>query len=353
MKELLSAQKPVYFNTGLKALKGIIKEHNYSKVFVLTDEHTSVHCLPVFQQMLDDFDQFDLIETSAGEECKTIDFCIGIWNTLIEFGADRKSLLINLGGGVITDMGGFIASTFKRGIDFINIPTSVLSQVDASVGGKTGIDLDHAKNMIGTFSLPVAVFIESEFLATLSSKEKLSGFAEMLKHGIIADKEYFHQLMGASAEEITATMIHRSVVLKNEIVEQDPQEKGIRKILNFGHTIGHAVESYALAHDKYPITHGEAISVGMMCEAHLSVINSSLPESERDIIVATLRKFYPYYAVRKETIAELISLMRTDKKNENGQMLFSLLTAIGACTFNCPVSEEAIMESFTYYNTLN
>lgn len=353
MKELISADRPIYFDARLQPLGKLLAERSYSKIFVLTDENTSVHCLPVFQQMLDNFEGFDLIETSAGEECKTIDFCIGIWNTLLEFGADRKSLLINLGGGVITDMGGFIAATFKRGIDFVNIPTSVLSQVDASVGGKTGIDLDHAKNMIGTFSLPVAVFIESEFLHTLPSKEKLSGFAEMLKHGLIADQEYFNQLKEATPETITPSMIHRSVAIKNDIVAHDPFEKGIRKILNFGHTIGHAIESHALAQGRSRLTHGEAIAIGMICEAHLSVTNNSLPESARDTIVETLRRFYPHYAIKKKTMGELIELMRGDKKNEHGTMLLSLLTATGTCSFNCAVSEAAIIESLEYYNSLN
>jgi 3-dehydroquinate synthase len=180
MKPLTSAGHTLYFDTKLEALKTIIESNKYSKIFVLADENTSEICLPLFQSLLDDFQDFDLIETSAGEENKNIDFCIGIWKTLLDFEADRKCLMINLGGGVITDMGGFIASTYKRGIDFINIPTTLLSQVDASVGGKTGIDIDNVKNMVGTFTLPQMVFIETEFLNTLPQRELLSGFAEMI-----------------------------------------------------------------------------------------------------------------------------------------------------------------------------
>ncbi|RZL11258.1 MAG: 3-dehydroquinate synthase [Pedobacter sp.] len=268
--ELLSNSKPVYFNTGLAQLPALMANGGYSKVFVLTDEHTSVHCLPVFQQLLDDFTGFDLIETSAGEENKSIDFCIGIWKTLLDFGADRKCLLINLGGGVITDMGGFIAATYKRGVDFVNIPTSLLAQVDASVGGKTGIDVDNAKNMVGTFSIPIAVFIEDVFLKTLPEKEMRSGSAEVLKHGLIADAAYFKELNDTGLHAITAAQVYRSVEIKNTVVTEDPLEKGLRKILNFGHTIGHALESYSLSNDKTPLTHGDAIAIGMICESYLS-----------------------------------------------------------------------------------
>lgn len=350
MKRLESSGTPIYFDSGLTPLKELLSTRSYSKVFLLTDENTSVYCLPVFQQLLDGFSDFDLIETSAGEECKTIDFCIGIWKTLLEFEADRKSLLINLGGGVITDMGGFIASTYKRGIDFINIPTSILAQVDASVGGKTGIDLDHAKNMIGTFNLPIAVYIESGFLTTLPDREGLSGFAELLKHGLIADREYFDTLSQSQPHEVTSAHIFKSVQIKNSVVEQDPFEKGIRKILNFGHTIGHAIESYSLLHDSSPLTHGEAIAIGMICEAFLSVNNSTLQPSELERISSVIGSFYPKNIIKEAAFKDLIGLMVSDKKNENGQILFSLLPAIGNCAFNCRVAEKAILDSFSYYN---
>lgn len=284
MNKLESAGHNIYFDTRLAPLAEIIENGKYSNVFVFADRNTAELCLPVFREMLDDFSGFDLIETDPGEENKNIDFCIGIWKTLLDFGADRKCLVINLGGGVITDMGGFVASTYKRGVDFINIPTTLLSQVDASVGGKTGIDIDNVKNMVGTFSLPQAVFIEAEFLKTLPQRELLSGFAEMIKHGLIVDQEYYHQLKAADYKNITTAAIHRSVEIKNEVVTADPQEKGLRKILNFGHTIGHAVESYSLSKDKKPLTHGEAIAIGMICEAYLSHKNSTLTAEELEEI---------------------------------------------------------------------
>ena len=352
MKSLDSSGHEIFFQTRLSALAKLLKEKKYSSVFLFTDENTSVMCLPVFQEMLGDFQHFDLIETSAGEENKTIDFCIGIWKTLLDFGADRKSLMVNLGGGVITDMGGFIASTYKRGIDFINIPTTLLSMVDASVGGKTGIDVDSAKNMVGTFSLPQMVFIESEFLRTLPERELLSGFAEMIKHGLIADKEFFYKLKISDYHFPIAEDIYHSVSIKNDVVTQDPKEKNIRKILNFGHTIGHALESYSLINDQQPLTHGEAIAIGFICEAALSVKNSGLPQSELQEIASYINSIYLKYDIKESTFDVLFSLMQSDKKNEDGNVLFSLLEKIGHCTYNCRVSKADIFSSLKYYNTL-
>ncbi|MBB5621931.1 3-dehydroquinate synthase [Pedobacter cryoconitis] len=350
MNKLESAGHNIYFDTRLAPLAEIIENGKYSNVFVFADRNTAELCLPLFREMLDDFSGFDLIETDPGEENKNIDFCIGIWKTLLDFGADRKCLVINLGGGVITDMGGFVASTYKRGVDFINIPTTLLSQVDASVGGKTGIDIDNVKNMVGTFSLPQAVFIEAEFLKTLPQRELLSGFAEMIKHGLIVDQEYYHQLKAADYKNITTAAIHRSVEIKNEVVTADPQEKGLRKILNFGHTIGHAVESYSLSKDKKPLTHGEAIAIGMICEAYLSHKNSTLTAEELEEIRQYISKVYPAYKIKEKSFAQLSVLMQSDKKNEHGNVLFSLLQSIGKCTYNCRVSESDIVESLEYYN---
>ncbi|MBB6499892.1 3-dehydroquinate synthase [Pedobacter cryoconitis] len=350
MNKLESAGHNIYFDTRLAPLAEIIENGKYSNVFVFADRNTAELCLPVFREMLDDFSGFDLIETDPGEENKNIDFCIGIWKTLLDFGADRKCLVINLGGGVITDMGGFVASTYKRGVDFINIPTTLLSQVDASVGGKTGIDIDNVKNMVGTFSLPQAVFIEAEFLKTVPQRELLSGFAEMIKHGLIVDKEYYQKLKAADYKNITTADIHRSVEIKNEVVTADPQEKGLRKILNFGHTIGHAVESYSLSKDKKPLTHGEAIAIGMVCEAYLSHKNSTLTAEELEEIRQYISSVYPAYTIKEKSFDQLSVLMQSDKKNEHGNVLFSLLQSIGDCTYNCRVSESDIVESLKYYN---
>ncbi|WP_316829950.1 3-dehydroquinate synthase [Pedobacter aquatilis] len=352
METLTSAGHSLYFESNLAALKTLLESNKYSKVFVLADDHTSEICLPVFQSMMDDFADFDLIETSAGEENKNIDFCIGIWKTLLDFEADRKSLMINLGGGVITDMGGFIASTYKRGIDFVNVPTTLLSQVDASVGGKTGIDIDNVKNMVGTFTLPQMVFIETEFLKTLPQRELLSGFAEMIKHGLIYDNAYYEKLKTTDYLTPSAEDIYRSVEIKNEVVTIDPHEKNLRKILNFGHTIGHAVESYSLANDENPLTHGEAIAVGFVCEAALSIKNSGLTKEELKDISDYILSLYPKYHIKKESFDTLLELMQSDKKNEDGNILFSLLETTGKCTFNCRVTTADILSSLDYYNSL-
>ena len=350
MKTLNSAGHSIHFETELAPLTEILASGRYSKIFVFVDRNTGESCLPVFQDLLGDYTEFDLIETDPGEENKNIDFCIGIWKTLLDFEADRKCLMINLGGGVITDMGGFVASTYKRGIDFINIPTTLLSQVDASVGGKTGIDIDNVKNMVGTFSLPQAVFIETIFLKTLPSRELLSGFAEMIKHGLIADLAYFKQLKETNYNEVSAEGIYRSVEIKNEVVTEDPLEKGLRKILNYGHTIGHAVETYSLIHDKKPLNHGEAIAIGMVCEAFLSVKNNTLTEEELVEITQYLLSLYPKYEVKQKSHKDLLQFMQSDKKNEDGQIMFSLLNKIGSCAFNCRVTTEDILDSLDYFN---
>jgi 3-dehydroquinate synthase len=350
MNTIESSGHNIYFDTDLAPLAEIIENGKYSKVFVFADRNTAEACLPVFRDMLDDFSGFDLIETDPGEENKNIDFCIGIWKTLLDFEADRKCLMINLGGGVITDMGGFVASTYKRGIDFINIPTTLLSQVDASVGGKTGIDIDNIKNMVGTFTLPQAVFIEAAFLKTVPQKEMLSGFAEMIKHGLIADADYYRELKTADYQNISTAAIHRSVQIKNEVVTADPFEKGKRKILNFGHTIGHAVESYSLSKDKKPLTHGEAIAIGMICEAWLSHKNSNLSADDLAEVRSYISGVYPKYKIKEKSFDQLLSLMQSDKKNEHGNILFSLLESIGTCTWNCRVTDADIRESMEYYN---
>ncbi|RQO70266.1 3-dehydroquinate synthase [Pedobacter sp. KBW06] len=350
MHAIESSGHSIHFESALAPLAALIENGKYSKVFVFVDRNTSEFCLPFFQEMLDDFTGFDLIETDPGEENKNIDFCIGIWKTLLDFEADRKCLMINLGGGVITDMGGFIASTYKRGIDFINIPTTLLSQVDASVGGKTGIDIDNVKNMVGTFALPQAVFIETSFLKTLPERELLSGFAEMIKHGLIVDAAYYNALKAADYKQIEPIAVHRSVEIKNEVVTEDPQEKGRRKILNFGHTIGHAVESYSLINDKAPLTHGEAIAIGMICEAYLSSTNNTLTKEELEDITKYMLSLYPAYQIKTKSFKDLLGFMQSDKKNEHGQIMFSLLNKIGVCDYNCIVTEKDILESMSYYN---
>jgi 3-dehydroquinate synthase len=308
--------------------------------------------LPVIQAAIPDIVDYDIIEVDPGEENKNIDFCNGVWKTMLDFGADRKALMMNLGGGVVTDMGGFAASTYKRGIDFLNVPTTLLSQVDASVGGKTGIDLDNVKNIIGTFSQPKAVFISNKFLETLDDRQILSGFAEVIKHGLIKDKDLFIRCKAVNLPEIPEGLVYDSVVIKNSVITEDPTEKGIRKILNFGHTIGHAIEGYSLVNDVNPLLHGEAIAIGMVCEAYLSYKFNNLEKSELDEIVSYLQSIYPSYQLNSAIYPELLDLMKNDKKNEGNKLGFALLRSIGDCDFNKFVEEDAIVESLDFYQTL-
>ncbi len=356
METLESISYPVYFNDTLDQLVNLVEQGNYSRFFILTDEHTGEHCLPLLQSRFEHLnDQYDVIEVNAGEESKNIDFCAGIWKMLIDFGADRHALMINLGGGVIGDMGGFAASTYKRGIDFVQVPTTLLSQVDASVGGKTGIDFDNLKNIIGTFTQPKAVFIEPAFLQTLPPRQILSGYAEMLKHGLIEDAAYWNDLKAAGMQSGVPApeLVYRSVAIKNRVVVGDPLEKGYRKCLNFGHTVGHAVETYSLQNDgEKHITHGEAVAIGMICEAWLSHKKIGLSESELLEIVQVLTGMYPKYEFEESCYPVLGTLMRADKKNQHGKINCTLLQKIGQCSIDHICTEEELCESLTFYRSL-
>lgn len=352
METISSIDYQVVFDRNFKRLKRFLDVRKYSKVFILTDENTGEHCLPLLVASFPEGFSYDIIEVMAGEENKNIDFCIGVWKMLLDFGADRKSLLINLGGGVVTDMGGFAASTYKRGIDFIQIPTTLLSQVDASIGGKTGIDMDSVKNIIGTFTQPQAVFIDVDFLKTLDRRQIVSGFAEMIKHAFIFDANYLEELKAIDFDEIDERLIYRSVEIKNEVVTQDPTEMGVRKILNFGHTIGHAVETYSLENDKNPLLHGEAIAIGMICEAFLSYQYHDLHEGDFLQVVSAIRNVFPDYSMRSKSFQPLMNIMKNDKKNEGGKIGFSLLKKIGKCDFGLYLEEPEIMESLIYYKEL-
>jgi len=353
MDTIQSIGYPIYFNDSINQLVKFVKDGDYSRFFILTDENTAKHCLPLIREKIDNLDNFDIIEINAGEESKDIDFCIGIWKMLIDFGADRQSLMINLGGGVISDLGGFAASTYKRGIDFVHVPTTLLAQVDASVGGKTGIDIDSIKNIIGTFTQPKAVFMEASFLNSLPDRQILSGLAEMLKHGLICDAAFWQQLKSSNLERPSVELIYRSVEIKNDVVIADPKETGIRKALNFGHTVGHAVETYSLIHDNgRHITHGEAIAIGMICEAWLSHKKIGLSEAELKEIVDVISALYPRYLLAEEANGELYALMQKDKKNQKGKINCTLLKQIGQYSIDNVCTEAELCESLRYYATL-
>lgn len=356
MGEIKSADYSVYISRDItKEINAFFKASpvRYSKLFILVDENSFRNCYPQLVEHVGLFKDAELIEIESGEENKNLDVCLQIWSTLSELGADRKSLFINLGGGVIGDMGGFIASTFKRGIDFINIPTTLLAQVDASVGGKVGIDLNHLKNEIGVFNNPKAVFVNSNFLSSLDKRQLLSGFAEIIKHALIADAEYWKKVVKVNLKDLEALdkLIETSVKIKNKVVTQDPHEYGIRKSLNFGHTIGHAIEAYSLEEaDGGPLLHGEAVAIGMICEAYLSHRLCGFSKGQLEEVTDFILNKFPDLTIDHMDQQHLIELMGHDKKNEKGLINFSLLSEIGTCEINKTAHPDQILEALTFYS---
>ena len=345
---------PIHFNSvDYSEINNFLKEQSYSKIFILVDENTHHFCLPDFTMHLETNVSIEIIEIEAGEIYKTLDTCDGVWKALSELGADRKSLLINLGGGVVTDLGGFVAATFMRGIDFLNIPTTLLAMVDASVGGKTGVDLGALKNQVGVISLPKMVFINTRFLKTLPENQLRSGLAEMLKHGLIFNQVHWNKLQhikdlaGPEMEEL----IHESVAIKNEIVTEDPTEKGLRKILNFGHTLGHAIESYFLKSEtKNTLLHGEAIAIGLILESFLSSELNDLSKNDVIEIKQRISNIFNTVSFSKSDIDKIIDLLKFDKKNTFGNINFVLLKEIAKTEIDCKIPDEAIKKSFDFYN---
>ncbi len=334
-------------------LNQIINQINPSQIFVLCDENTHQYCVPEVLSNLTTEIPLEIIEIEPGEELKTIETATMLWETLNEFETDRNSLIMNIGGGVITDMGGFVASTYKRGIKFINLPTTLLAMCDASIGGKTGIDLNFYKNIVGTFAQPEGIFVNTHFLQSLPYEELRSGFAEMLKHGLIANEKHWHAL--SSLEELSAesiaTHIETSMKVKEKIVDADFREQNIRKNLNFGHTIGHAIESLFIKSGK-PILHGEAVALGMICETQLSLNKNLINNDEAQKITSALIQFYPLYEISGFSFDEILSLMKNDKKNANGNINFSLLSAIGTGVYNQLCTDEEIKKSLAFYQSL-
>jgi len=323
------------------------KSGNY---FILVDENTRKYCLPDLLAHVKVLDGAEVIELHSGEEDKNIASCMQVWKALGQNGADRKTLMINLGGGVISDLGGFAASVFKRGIDFINVPTTLLAQVDASVGGKTGIDFGNLKNEIGLFNDPKAVFIYPCYLNSLSERQLLSGFAEIIKHSLICDRVYWEKLKLADVTDASTLsgLIAHSVEIKNNIVTQDPKEQGLRKTLNFGHTVGHAIESYFLERAN-TLLHGEAVAIGMICESYLSYKKVKLNHAELDEITEFIFSMFKTVALEQFDEHRLIELMRHDKKNLKGEINFTLISKIGLAETDKTCTIDLIKESFRYY----
>lgn len=348
-----NTQAPVYFSNPYNHLEAYIQTKNPSGIFVLVDDQTHQYCLAAFLSKLQESYDMEVIEVQNGEENKQIETCTGVWNALSELGADRKSLLINLGGGVVTDMGGFLAGTFMRGISFINIPTTLLSMVDASVGGKTGVDLGPLKNQVGLILEPEMVLIDTEYLGTLPPRELRSGLAEMLKHGLIQDAQYWDELrnMGELTISDLDRLIQHSVQIKSKVVAEDPKEGGLRKILNFGHTLGHAIETHFLRDDsRDTLLHGEAIAIGMIMEGYISHELCALPLNKAEEIKATFLNFFDKTPINSEDLQEIITLLKYDKKNASGAINFVLLEDIGVPAIDIEVANDLIYKSLEFYN---
>jgi 3-dehydroquinate synthase len=331
-----------------ESLATFFAQNDYSHIAILVDEFTNKYCLPIIQDLLPF--NFTKILIKSGEHHKNLATCERVWDRMTQANMDRHSLLVNLGGGVIGDLGGFCASTYKRGIDFIQIPTTLLAQVDASVGGKLGIDFHGLKNHIGVFQLPKTVLIDPKFIDTLSIQQKKSGFAEIIKHCLIRDEQEWNVIRQQSFEELDLSkLIAHSVAIKEAVVLEDPKEAGLRKILNFGHTLGHAIETYLLDKGKRKILHGEAIAIGMIAEAFISHQRDLISLQELEEIESYLFENYGRVKLHAEEISKMISLTAQDKKNKGKEIRFSLLTGIGDCGYDIPVSASEMKKAIQYY----
>lgn len=344
----------VYFQEeGILKINEYIKKSIPSKIIFLLDENTKKFCYP---KVLDDLKldtYFEAIEIKSGEKNKNLKTCYQIWSKLAHFEIDRNALMINLGGGVITDIGGFIASTYMRGIKFINIPTTLLAMADASIGGKNGVDLSFLKNLVGTFSCSEMVLIHSKYLETLNKKHLKSGFAEILKHSLIADKNQWNELKKVNYNEINnlEKFLPKTIRIKSNIVKLDFKEKNIRKILNFGHTIGHALESFFLK-SQVSIFHGEALAMGILAESFIANKINLISKSDFLEIQEFLLKIYTIYKFSESNFKFLFSTMKRDKKNKFSKFQFSLINSIGNGVFNQEIERDKIIESFYYLISL-
>ena len=334
-------------------LRKIVQKYPVGKVFLLTDQTAAGFCLPLIQSVIDEF-SIRTVAIPSGEENKNIKSVGLVWDFLSNNGADRKSLLINIGGGMLTDLGGFAASTFKRGLDFVNIPTTLLAQVDASLGGKTGFNFNGLKNEIGVFMEPNSVIINVNFLRTIDQANFLSGYAEMLKHGLIKSREHWDELLAFDMENIDydalQEIIAHSVAVKEWHVLNDLTEQNIRKALNFGHTVGHAFESYAMKTGR-PILHGYAVVYGMIAELYLSVKQCGLGIEELNRISSWMISKYGKFVIQESDFEALYQLMTHDKKNEGKRINFTLIPEIGKVEINVDCSKELIVEALKYYKS--
>lgn len=339
---------------ALRALDQDVKEAEATAHFILGDENTLRHCLPELLAHAPRLREAETIGVPAGEASKGLAVCQDIWQHLTARAADREALLICLGGGVVTDLGGFIAGAYKRGIRCMHVPTTLMGMVDAAIGGKAGIDLGGVKNVVGMFHDPLGVYVHVPFLKSLGKRELLNGVAEMIKHGLVSDAAHYEALREAPLHDLEALMplVERSAAIKTEVVAADPRESGMRKLLNFGHTIGHGIEAYSWESPQRALLHGEAVAMGMICEAWLSWRQGLLPRDDSDRIAAHLLSLYKPFALQGDEDHRIIELMRNDKKNSAGQFRFTLLTGIGSAQVDSAVTAAQVQEALDHYRLL-
>lgn len=350
MKQAIFAMNPLFISPLEQSFPAWLETRPYSQIFILTDENTQQHCLPYFLSATGLTEKITATQIPSGETQKNLYTCQTIWQAMLEAQLDRKALVINLGGGVLGDMGGFCAATWKRGVDFIQIPTTLLSMTDAAIGGKTGIDFQGFKNIIGVFKQPAAVFIDPYFLQTLPERELRSGFAEVIKHALIGDPDVM-------AEQVTSSrllskldwlnMLQKSIAVKVRIVQEDPLEKGLRMLLNFGHSIGHALESYFLQTD-HPLTHGEAVYIGMLCEAEFSNPKRRL----REAVLQLGESVFPHRIIPPQAFPEIWRLMEQDKKNSSGTVVMAVPDELPFALKLVTPNPSEVFESLERYNTI-
>ncbi len=339
-------QPKLIFGNAATALRRLLHKNRYSQHFVLTDDNTSLHCLPVLREELGDDLPLNEIKVYAGEQHKTLQAAEYVWQQLTRHGADRYAVLINLGGGMICDLGGFAAATYKRGIAFMHVPTSLLAQADAAYGGKQGIDFMHYKNHVGVFAQPVAVINDVRFLQTLPREQLLSGFAEIIKHTLISSRKDFKKLRDITdlSSVHWNSWIKKSIAVKLKIVDKDPYEQSLRKVLNFGHTLGHALESLLL-HRRQHSLHGYCVAYGMIGELALSTYCCGLKHNHSEDAIAFIRRHFPPLTLNEADIPELLGLLLQDKKNHQGQVRFSLLKKMGKPVVDVVPTETQIVAS--------
>ena len=345
----MEQQRVILSHDIQKSLTTEVNNCPHDRLFVLTDETTRQCCLPLIASYECIKDAY-VITIGATDQHKTLDSLSYVWSELGQHGATRHSLMINLGGGMVTDLGGFAASTFKRGIQYINIPTTLLSMVDASVGGKTGINFNGLKNEIGVFNNARSVILDTSFLQTLDHENLLSGYAEMLKHALISNERMWSEFLRGKVEvksEQFAAAIEESVAVKQRIVTEDPTEKGIRKALNLGHTAGHAFESLAL--ERQPVLHGYAVAWGLVVELYLSAVKCGFPADRLRQTANFIKEYYGRMAITCDDYPRLLELMHHDKKNQGEAINFTLLGNIGDIRINQTASEEEIKEALDFY----